>query len=304
MKEPLLLALSCLFGLHSGVVAGACDEQRVSLQVLGSGGPELDDGRASSSYLVWQGERALVMVDAGSGSALNFEKSGANFEDLQALLFTHLHVDHSSAFPAYIKGSYFTDRDHELRVLGPAGNELMPSTSNFVQRMLASNGAYPYLQDYLAPATTAAYKIVTRDLPIDKPEIQHIALTTEIKLSSVPVHHGPIAALAWRVNIGSCSITFSGDMNNDYKTLARLAHNSDLLVIHNAVAESATGAAVRLHMRPSEIGKIASKAGARRVLVSHRMNRTLGKEAATLRLIRQNYPGPVNFAEDLDRLEL
>jgi ribonuclease BN (tRNA processing enzyme) len=303
MKKTLLLALNLLLGIHSGFVAGRCDEQGISLQVLGSGGPELDDGRASSSYLIWQGERAVVMIDAGSGSALNFEKSGARFEDMQALLFTHLHVDHSSAFAAYIKGSYFTGRDYDLRVLGPAANDLMPSTSDFVQRTLANKGVYPYLQDYLVPAMAAPYKIVTRDLPIDQRDIQHIPLTAEIELSTVAVHHGPVAALAWRVNIGSCSITFSGDMNNDYKTLARLAHNSDLLVMHNAVPESATGAATRLHMRPSEIGKIARAARVRRVLVSHRMNRTTGKEAETLRYIRQSYTGPVSFAEDLDRLD-
>ena len=30
-----------------------CQGTRVKVQVLGSGGPELSDGRASSSYLVW-----------------------------------------------------------------------------------------------------------------------------------------------------------------------------------------------------------------------------------------------------------
>ena len=303
MKTGLLLTLTLLLGVHSGLVAGRCDGQGVSLQVLGSGGPELDDGRASSSYLVWHRGRAVVMIDAGSGSALNFEKSGARFEDLQALLFTHLHVDHSSAFPAYIKGSYFTGREKDLPVFGPAANKLMPSTSDFVQRMLAGNGAYPYLQDYLVPAMDSAYKIVATDLPIDKREIQHISLTAEINLSAVPVHHGPVAALAWRVNIGRCYITFSGDMNNDYETLARLARGSDLLVMHNAVPESATGVAVRLHMRPSEIGQIASKARVKRILVSHRMNRTTGKEEETLHHIRQSYSGPVSFAEDLDRLD-
>ncbi len=303
MKKTLLLALNLLLCIHSGFVASRCDDLGVSLEVLGSGGPELDDGRASSSYLVWLRGRAVVMIDAGSGSALNFEKSGADFEDLQALLFTHLHVDHSSAFPAYIKGSYFTGRDQDLAVFGPAANKLMPSTSDFVQRTLASNGVFPYLQDYLVPAMHSPYKIVTRDLSIDKHEIQHIPLTKEIKLSTVPVHHGPVAALAWRVDIGGCAITFSGDMNNEYETLARLARDSDLLVMHNAVPESATGVAAQLHMRPSEIGKIASKARAKRVLVSHRMNRTTGTEAETLRYIRQSYTGPVSFAEDLDRLD-
>ena len=34
--------------------AQSCGSQGVAVQVLGSGGPELQDKRASSSYLVWQ----------------------------------------------------------------------------------------------------------------------------------------------------------------------------------------------------------------------------------------------------------
>ena len=69
-----------------------CQKQRVSLQVLGSGGPELNDKRASSSYLVWLDSKAVVMIDAGGGSSYNFEKSGAKFNDIKAVAFTHFHA--------------------------------------------------------------------------------------------------------------------------------------------------------------------------------------------------------------------
>ena len=54
-----------------------CEKQGVWLQVLGSGGPELEDGRASSGYVIWQDGKARVLVDMGAGSLLRFEKSGA-----------------------------------------------------------------------------------------------------------------------------------------------------------------------------------------------------------------------------------
>jgi hypothetical protein len=42
-----------------------CGEKGVAVQVLGSGGPELQDKRASSSYLVWQDGQARALIDAG-----------------------------------------------------------------------------------------------------------------------------------------------------------------------------------------------------------------------------------------------
>ena len=51
----------------------------VAVQVLGSGGPELDDGRASSAYVVWVDDKARVLVDAGSGSSIQFGAAGASF---------------------------------------------------------------------------------------------------------------------------------------------------------------------------------------------------------------------------------
>src|SRR5580658_1660035 len=47
-----------------------CTGTGVELQVLGSGGPELQDKRASSSYVVWRDGKARVLIDAGGGAAL------------------------------------------------------------------------------------------------------------------------------------------------------------------------------------------------------------------------------------------
>src|ERR1700756_4443330 len=69
------LLLACTFAPLAP--AQSCGAHGVAVQVLGSGGPELQDKRASSSYLVWQNGRARVLVDAGGGSALRFGESGA-----------------------------------------------------------------------------------------------------------------------------------------------------------------------------------------------------------------------------------
>ena len=107
---PLALASTLLFpGRPFGAEATPqCGAQGVAVQVLGSGGPEITDQRASSAYLVWQDGKARILVDMGPGSMLRYEQSGARIEDLDVILLTHLHVDHSADLPALIKAAFFT----------------------------------------------------------------------------------------------------------------------------------------------------------------------------------------------------
>lgn len=127
-----------------------------------------------------------------------------------------------------------------------------------------------------------------------------VAQGADYLVSAVAVHHGPVPALAWRVDIGGRAIAFSGDMNNDFHTLPALAAGADLLVAHNAVPEGASGAARDLHMPPSVIGALAAESRVKRLVLSHRMLRTLGREAETRREIRKRYAGPMAFANDGD----
>jgi len=47
------------------------------IQILGSGGAELDDRRAGVSYIVWIDGKAKLLVDAGPGTAVRFDEAGA-----------------------------------------------------------------------------------------------------------------------------------------------------------------------------------------------------------------------------------
>ena len=146
----------------------------------------------------------------------------------------------------------------------------------------------------------AAFRVSSHVIDTDRREVQTDYAGPLLRSSAIPVHHGPIPALAWRLEVADKVLVFSGDMNGDYHTLPLLAQGADLLVAHNAVPEGATGVARALHMPPSVIGEIAAQAKVRQVVLSHRMLRTLGREQATLGHIRQHYAGPVRFANDLD----
>ena len=288
----------------AGLAGADCRNDGVELQVLGSGGPEYDDGRLSSSYLIRVNGAARLLIDAGPGASVAFGASGAQFEDLDAILLTHLHVDHAGDLSAFVKGSYFSDRRRDLPVYGPAGNELMPATTRFVEGLFGDGGTYRYLREYVSDDRRSDYKVRPADVPLVPGDIERIQLNEDVVVSATHVHHGPVAAIAWRVDIGECSLAFSGDMSNRFDTFSSLAKSVDLLVMHNAVPEDAGRIARNLHMPPSEIGRIASEAGAKRVVLSHFMNRTLGREGETLSEIRKLYEGPVELATDGQRYRL
>lgn len=295
-KYILLPVLLFFFSLQAQS-ATTCGRDGVWLQVLGSGGPELDDGRASSGYLIWHNGKARILIDMGGGSAFRFEQSGASLNDLDLLLLTHMHTDHSADLPLLIKASYFSNRERDLPLYGPSGNSLMPFTSQFAQRLLGSEGAFAYLQDYLNGSDS--YRLLTHDVPVSGKQIQALKNELPYTISTVAVHHGPIPALAWRIELDGRSLVFSGDMSNRNQTLAKLAQGADLLVAHHAIPEQTGAIARRLHMPPSEIGRIAAQAKVKQLVLSHRMQRTLGLEAASTDEIRRYYQGPMTFAEDL-----
>lgn len=287
-----------LISLSNIANANQCKTDQVKLQVLGSGGPELDDGRNSSGYLIWYKNKARVLIDMGAGSSVEYGKSGAQFEDLQGMLLTHLHVDHSADLPAFIKGSYFSSRSTNLPLYGPAANDLMPSTSDYLQRLMGDKGAFAYLNDYVNKRTDANYKLIATDVPLVKGQTFEYSLGNDIEAKSTFVHHGPVAAVAWRVELANCSIVFSGDMSNQFDVLSAFANEADILVVSNAVPDNASGAALNLHMTPATIAKIAKQAQVKQLVLSHFMKRTLAIQKESKGIIKQKYRGPIHLATD------
>ncbi|MGB4859920.1 MAG: MBL fold metallo-hydrolase [Dokdonella sp.] len=283
-------------------MAASCTGRGIELQVLGSGGPELMGDRASTSYLIRREGKPSVLVDSGGGTALRFGEAGAKVSDLDLVLFSHFHIDHSADFAALVKSSYFQDRKRPLPVRGPAGNASFPSTTQFLQSLFAKpDGSYRYLSDYLpaeGEASAGAYALTPSDIETE-PRLPKLIFDADgLKVSALRQHHGNVPALAWRVEASGVSIVFSGD--TDGKNLEALATNADLLVAHNAIPEAATGSILDLHMPPSQIGKVVAAAKVHALLLSHRMSRSMGQEESTLKAIAKSWDGDVQFANDLD----
>lgn len=278
-----------------------CGDTGVWVQILGSGGPELDDGQGGSSYLIWNDNKARVLIDTGPGSSVAFDKAEAKIEDLNAVLFTHLHADHAVDFPAFIKGSYFAERTEPLIVLGPdSNNPDYPDTESFITRLIGPNGAFPYLQDFLTAKSSGGYRIRARNVLATGKKRWARFGNEELKISAIPVNHGPVPALAWRIDVGDVSVVISGDFNNQKNVMAGFAKDADALLVSHAIPENSRGNQRELHVLPSQLGRIAEQAQARMLILSHRMNRTQGRESQTRQHIEESYSGYILFANDME----
>ena len=276
-----------------------CGAIEVAVQVLGSGGPEMK-GRASSSYLIWQQGKARVLIDAGGGSSLRFGESGALMSDLDVVLFTHLHSDHSADFPVLVKSAHFEPRKNALPVLGPPGTELMPSMTEFVEMLFApKSGLYRYLGQQ---GNESSFELKPQTLTLTETEVRQVFDSPRLKVFATVVIHAKIPALAYRVEVDGKRIAFSGDTNGNNGNLEKLAAQSQMFVAHHAIDDgfhSPFGERT-LHMPPDVIGKIAASAGVGELILSHRRPETLGKEASAQKAIERAFKGPISFANDLD----
>ena len=120
-----------------------------------------------------------------------------------------------------------------------------------------------------------------------------------LSVDALPVTHGPVPAVAYAVTVREYRIVFAGDHDGRGDGLARFARDADLLVMHMPIPEDAGSAARALHATPSRIGEIAAAAGAKNLLLSHFMARSLIALDDNLDALRRRFDGRVSLASDL-----
>ncbi len=271
----------------------------VAIQVLGSGGPVADDGRASSAYLVWVDGAARVLVDAGGGAFLRFGESGARFEDLELVALSHFHTDHSADLPALLKSGYFSDRQRPLAISGPDDEGNFPGLERWLDALIGPDGAYAYLSGY-RDGTEGLVRLDTRSINHEQETATMVLASDRIQVTALGVPHGIVPALGYRVVVDDRVIVFASDQNGSSEAFLAFAQQADLLIMHLAIPESAGGAAVRLHARPSTVGDLARQAGVRQLVLSHFMARSLRALDRQVEIVRDRFGGPVAVATDLD----
>lgn len=270
----------------------------LSLLVLGSGGPR-PFGRAATSYIVEVNGTPRILVDAGPGMFLRVGELNINLEQVETVLLTHLHIDHTGDLAGFFLARSLTVSGSSTRfnVFGPAGGGAFPSTSRFVNLLFEKSGAWEYQKTFGADEA-----IHVMDLPTDlKSRESQILYKEGLRITALATHHGDCPSVAYRVDYQNESIAFSGDMDaSALPNLIRLANSCSLLVFHCAVLDPPNSPALlyTLHTAPKHIGEAARDAQVKRLLLSHTAPDVEAASRSVLESIHASYNGPAEFAHD------
>ena len=252
----LLLFFLCAPSAQAESGAQCPPQAGVALQVLGSGGPIADDGRASSGLLLWHNGRSIALIDAGGGSFLRFAQAGANFRDLELIALTHLHADHSAELPALLKSGYFSHRKRPLPILGPAAGgtalEPFPGLEDFLARLLSRDaGAFAYLAGYLDGRGGLPRLVPLEQAPGGGSRAVPLpGAGSALTVSVLPLRHGIVPALGYRLSVAGISVVFAGDQDGSVDALGEFARHADLLVLNMPIHDGAGAVARALHATP------------------------------------------------------
>jgi ribonuclease BN (tRNA processing enzyme) len=275
----------------SGVLAQSCTGNPVGVQILGSGAPGFVKDRANTSYLLWVGNQAKILVDAGGGAYVRFGQAQAKFSDLAMILVSHLHPDHSSDLPGMLWSGRNT-RNDTLPIVGPSGNEAAPAFNDFLMRSFdPKSGAWMVLGSVVAPGP--GVKLDPQVVDVTKQEPTTVYDRDGIRVTAMGIPHGNLPTLAYRVETQGVTVVYSSDQTGTNPRFPEFAKGADILVMHLAIGVGATNPIQAL---PAVVGSVAQSANPKRLILSHIGNFDLDAAVAD---VKKNYAGPLVIGADL-----
>jgi len=251
----------------------------MELIVLGSGTGVPSLRRGSPALAVKAGGR-LLMLDLGSGALRALLRYGLSFSEIDLVALTHLHPDHIGDLVPFLFATHYS--------LGYTRREPF--------LLLAARG----FADFQARLKTAFGRWVEpppglMQLQELSPEGPETILWEGMVIKSAPTNHIE-GSLAFRLEAGGRSLVYSGD-TDESDSLVELAQGADLLV-----CESANPFKVPGHLTPEEAGWLATRAGVKRLLLTHFYPPC--EEVDVTALAAREFSGEILRAEDGLRVEV
>jgi len=278
---------------------GQVPEGRLSVTVLGSGGPIPSSHRASSGYVIWLDGVPRLLVDAGGGTFVRMGELGLDVPLIDTVFLTHTHIDHTGGLAPFVMAAYMAGRTTPLTISGPAGRDIHPGCTRFVDLLFGPRGAWSYMH------TFDGFGIDPVELPSD-PRGETATLVLEdgdLQIQSIAVPHGMMPSVGYRIDYAGASVVFSGDIQRRHQPFIDLAAGCDVLVHDQAVPEREV-AHSHLHTKPSETARVAREAGCHTLVLSHFMPEIDAELDGAVRIVEENFPGRVVVAYDLMTIDV
>lgn len=248
------------------------------ITVLGSGTRVLLRERSMSGYAVRRPD-FFVLLDCGGGVIRRALEAGLPILHVEAILFSHLHLDHVADLPALLwalDGEGQQRADRPLRLFGP------PGIADFFARLRQVYGSW----------------IDQLPVPVFVHEVQRERFTLgPWQIETLPMFHG-IPANGYRLETEGKILAYTGDTGFCEEVVA-LARHADWMISECSFPD---GHAMPTHLTAGEAGQLAAKAECKQVLLTHFYPECFAVDVAAQ--CRKNFSGHIELAGDLQRLIL
>ncbi len=282
----------------------------MKLTILGSGSPEAYDRRASSGYLLEIGDDR-ILFDCGGGVFDNLVRSGRLPSDITHLFLSHLHTDHMMDYARIVHAAW-DEGAAPLNVWGPT--PIAKITEGYFGKdgvlsadLYARTELRPSQEVWLARGGTLPRPWPSPNVVEIKPGFSHKGNGWELKSCEVPHAQPAFDCMAFSVENGDRKFVYSGDAAL-CDELERLSHDADLLLhwCYRLSGEDVHPALIEMSPTPPQIAQMATRAGVKRLLLSHfriHMDSEDGHRSA-LADLKDHFDGPFGIVEDLQCFEV
>jgi len=254
----------------------------ITVTILGSGTCVPSLKRSSCSVLMQVGTSKLLF-DSGPGTMRRLLEAHTTIFEISHIFYSHFHPDHSGEFVPFIFATKYPDNSRRTTPLTVAGGW---GFLDFYEGLKTAYGRWIEL----APQQLSIIEFGNQRT--DSRQFE------EFTVETAPVAHSQ-ESIAYRITgPDRCSVVYTGD--TDYsETIIDLARNTDLFICECALPDRFR---VKGHLTPSLAGDLATKAGVRRMVLTHFYPECDKEDIAAE--CRKTYSGPLILAEDLMQIEV
>ena len=246
----------------------------MDITIIGSGTCVPSQRRASPCVMV-KTAGSTILCDTGPGSLRQLLLAGALISDIDMLIYSHFHIDHTADFcPFLFTAKYGPElvRTRDLTIMGP------PGLMQWYDNLLRVHGQWIIPQHFtITWIETADAKHIFNGFSVQSAQVKHST-----------------SSIAVRIEDGQGkSLVYSGD--TDYcEAIIALSNNADKVLLECSCPEDCK---VDGHLTPSLAGRIARESGCKSLVLTHLYPACDCNDL--IAPLRREFDGPSQLAHDL-----
>jgi ribonuclease BN (tRNA processing enzyme) len=280
-------------------------------------GPIADPHRSQPANLLRDGDQT-ILIDAGDGAAEQLAKANVSLDDVQTIIISHVHFDHTGGLFAILGMRYQTLSPGVLTIYGPRGTRELVGGLIAAMRPMTEMSTAAHARGAVDPSDNVKVIEVTDGSKFTiGPVTVRAAVNTHYSFAPGTPEAQKYQSLSFRFDMPDRSIVYTGDTGPS-ANVEKLAHDASLLVSEIIDPDAAIAALKKVrpnipfyavpfiehhmryeHLTADEVGLMAQRSGVRALVLTHDAM-DADDIAKSKPVIAAHFKGPIAFAHDLE----